>query len=108
MSPVCLKICRCLAVLLSVLRRCFRTTRTQLSWLLLSSKLFTIFSAAATTSSVAPVSALGGPLFEVNPSLPPGAEKSRESNLDRVRVEIKPSVLACAVGKFVETGLGFT
>ena len=80
MSPVCLKIFRCLVVLLSVLQlclHCFRITRTQLSSSLLSSKLFMSFSAAATTSSVAPVSALGGLLFvDINPSLPPGAEKS--------------------------------
>ena len=82
-------------------------TRTQMSSPLLSSKLFMSFSAAATTSSVAPVSLLGGPLFvDVNPSLPPGAEKSQESNLHRVLAEIKPSLLACAVGKFGKTGLG--
>ena len=53
------------------------------------------------------MSALGGQLFvDSNPSLPPGAEKSLESNLDRVLVEINPSLLGGVVGKFVETGLG--
>ena len=65
------------------------------------------FSAAATTSSVAPVTALGGILFvDINPSIPPGTEKSGELNLDRFLVEINPSALGCEVGKFVETGLG--
>jgi hypothetical protein len=59
-----------------------------------------VAAAAAETSAVSP-----GPLFVDSPSLPPGAEKFCEANLDRVREEIK-SELGGAVLKFAGIGIG--